>query len=253
MIIRSLYNVDRQMNVLQKKQENNAANIANINTVGYKYQELVQSAMKEYELHNYAGGEESDKRQELGSINFGTEIDEAYTDFSQGDLKQTGMPTDFAMSGKGFFAVRLEDGTIGYTRNGNFKVNNQNKLITQEGYEVLGKDQQGQITGITVDNNNFEVGNDGLIKGSQTKLMAVDFPDYGTLEKRGNGIYVSTQANFIQSDSNINQGVLEMSNADMLDQMVNMMQVSREFQSNQRVLKTLNDTLDKTVNEIGRN
>jgi len=251
MIERGLYNVSRQMNVLQQKQENTTANTANVSTPGFKYQDLIQRTMKEYELCNNAGGAESNQKQELGSINFGTEIDEAYTDFSQGALKQTGLYTDLAISGTGFFAVQLEDGTMGFTRNGNFRVDENNQLVTQEGCKVLGIDTQGNISGITVENDSMSVDRKGYINGTQQKLMTVDFPDYGALEHKGNAIYASGQG-YQLSDSSVNQGFLESSNVNMLDQMVKMMEVSREFESNQRALKVINSTLDKTVNDVGR-
>jgi flagellar basal-body rod protein FlgG len=251
MIERGLYNVSRQMNVLQQKQENNAANTANVSTPGFKYQDLIQSTMKEYELCNYAGGPDNNQKQELGSINFGTEVDEAYTDFSQGALKQTGMDTDLAISGRGFFAVQLGDGTMGFTRSGNFRVDENNQLVTQEGWRVLGIDPQGSISGITVQNDSLSVDRKGYINGTQQKLMTVDFQDYGALRHMGNAVY-STDQGYQLSDSSVNQGYLESSNVNMLDQMVKMMEVSREFESNQRALKVINGTLEKTVNDIGR-
>lgn len=252
MIVRSLYNISRQMNVLQEKQENNAANTANVNTPGFKYQELVQSAMKELDLCNHAGGTGDNQKQQLGSINFGTEIDEACTNFSQGALKQTGLCTDLAISGSGFFAVELEDGTMGFTRNGNFRIDGSNQLVTQEGYRVLGTDAQGFVGGITVKNDSLTVDSKGYINGTQAKVMTVDFADYGAFELKGGTLYVTGQS-FQQAEAGISQGCLEASNVSMLDEMVRMMEVSREFESNQRALKVVNETLQKTVNEIGRN
>lgn len=252
MIVRSLYNVSRQMNVLQEKQENNAANTANVNTPGFKYQELVQSAMKEFELCNHAGGAEDNQKQELGSINFGTEIGEAYTNFSQGALKQTGQQTDLAISGRGFFAVELEDGTMGFTRNGNFRVDDSNQLVTQEGCRVLGIDPQGNISGISLENGSLSVDKNGYINGTSERIMTVDFPDYGAFQLKGNTMYVSGQ-DFQLAAATVSQGCIESSNVNMLDQMVSMMEVSREFESNQRALKVINETLQKTVNDVGRN
>jgi flagellar basal-body rod protein FlgF len=209
--------------------------------------------MKEYEICNHAGGDDDNQKQQLGSINFGTEIDEAHTDFSQGAFKQTGLYTDLAISGNGFFSVELEDGTMGFTRNGNFKVDDKNQLVTQEGYRVLATDDQGNICGINVKNDRLEVDKNGYINGTSTKVMTVDFPDYGAFELKGNTVYVSGKEKFQPTDCAISQGVIESSNVSMMDEMVNMMQVSREFETNQRALKVINETLQKTVNDIGRN
>jgi len=253
MILRSIYNTARQMNVLQKKQENSAANTANVNTPGFKYQELVQRAMKEYEVKNHTGGLGNNEEQELGSINFGTEIDEAYTSFSQGVLKETGVASDFAINGDGFFEVQMQDGQIGYTRSGNFKIDNLQRLVTQEGFPVLGIDNQNNVSSIRVENDRLSIDNRGYINGTNQKMMTVDFADYSTLELKGNSIYTTAQGATQLTDSTISQGYLEGSNVNLLDEMVKMIEVSREFESNQRTLKAIDETLQKTVNEIGRN
>lgn len=253
MILRSIYNTARQMNVLQKKQENSAANTANVNTPGFKYQELVQRAMKEYEVENNTGGFLNNEEQALGSINFGTEIDEAYTSFSQGALRETGIASDLAISGEGFFAVEMPGGQRGYTRSGNFKIDHNQKLVTQEGYPVLGIDSQNNVSSITVENDRLNIDQNGYINGTNQKVMVVDFADDTALELKGNSIYATTQGAINVEGSTISQGYLEGSNVNLLDEMVKMIEVSREFESNQRTLKVIDETLQKTVNEIGRN
>jgi len=253
MVLRSIYNTARQMNVLQKKQENSAANTANVNTPGFKYQELVQRAMKEYEVKNHTGGPGNNEEQELGSINFGTEIDEAYTNFSKGALRETGIASDLAINGEGFFAVQLQDGQTVYSRSGNFKVDNDQRLVTQEGFPVLGIDNQNNVSSIMVENDSLAIDNKGYINGTNQKVMIVDFADYSVLELKGNSIYAATQGATPLTESTISQGYLEGSNVNLLDEMVKMIEVSREFESNQRTLKAIDETLQKTVNEIGRN
>ncbi len=252
MIIRSLYQVSRQMNVLQKKQENTAANTANVNTPGFKYQELIQKTMKEHQLYNHAGGGDNTNRVNLGSISFGTEIDEAYTVFTPGSIKDTGNGTDVALTGPGFFGVSTENGEIAFTRNGNFRVSEDRKLVTKEGYPVLGT-RGGNLEEIFVMGDELSIGKNGEINGSGLKIFTADFADYGNLELRGETLYLGQNANVTPVDTTMEQGYLEMSNVNLMDEMVKMMEVSREFQSNQRVLSVLNETLQKTVNEIGRN
>ncbi|MGB4589235.1 MAG: flagellar hook-basal body complex protein [Clostridiaceae bacterium] len=252
MIIRSLYNTASQMNVLQKKQENSAANTANVNTPGFKYQELVQRTMKEYEVKNHTGGLGNNEEQKLGSINFGTEIDEAYTHFSQGILKETGTPTDLAISGEGFFAVQMQNGQTGYTRSGNFRIDGEKRLVTQEGFPVFGIDAQNNVSPIMVENDFLSIDNKGMINGTEKRVMIVDFADYTALEQKGNSIYAGQGTNLV-ADQAVSQGYLEGSNVNLLDEMVKMIEVSREFESNQRTLKAIDETLQKAVNEIGRN
>ena len=253
MIIRSLYNVTRQMNVLQKKQENNSANAANVNTPGFKYQDLIQRTMEEFDVYNRAGGKNSNRVQELGTINFGTEIDGAVTNFTPGVLKETGIATDFALDGNGFFTLSLENGETGYTRNGNFKISGDGRLVTQEGYPVLAVNGQGGAEEIFVAGDFFEVREDGTISGSDQRLLISNFNNTQNFELRGETIYVTGEASIGMGDASVRQGYIESANVDMGAEIVKMMEISREFQANQRALTVLNDTLQKTVNEIGRN
>lgn len=252
MIIRSLYQVSRQMNVLQKKQENTAANTANVNTPGYKLQELIQKSMKEHQVFNHAGGKNNDNRVNLGSLSFGTEIDEAYTVHTPGALKQTDNATDIALNGAGFFGITTENGQMAFTRNGNFRISEDRKLVTKEGYPVLAT-RGGNMEEIFVMGDELTIGKNGEINGTDLKIFTADFADYGNLELRGETLYLAQGANFKPVDTQMEQGYLEVSNVNLMDELVKMMEVSREFQSNQRVLTVLNDTLQKTVNEIGRN
>lgn len=252
MIIRSLYQVTRQMNVLQKKQENTAANTANVNTPGFKYQELIQKSMKEHQVYNHAGGANNKGMAELGTLSFGTEIDGAYSVFTPGVLKQTGNATDVALNGPGFFGVTTEDGQMAFTRNGNFVISEDRRLVTKEGYPVLGT-RGGNLEEIYVMSDELTIGKNGEINGTNLKLYTADFADYANLELRGETLYLGANGAFNPVDAEMEQGYLESSNVDVMDEMIKMMEVSREFQSNQRVLSVLNETLQKTVNEIGRN
>ncbi len=253
MIIRSLYNVTRQMNVLQKRQENNSANAANVNTPGYKMQDLIQKSMEEHELYNHAGGTGNNRKVLLGTMNFGTEIDGAVTNFTQGSLKETGSATDLALNGQGFFTLALENGETGFTRNGNFRISEDQRLVTQEGYPVMGRTAQGTPTEIFVVGDQLTVSQEGYINGTDVRLMLSNFQDTAAFELRGESIYMTEEGNPLVSDAEVRQGSLENANVNIMDEIVKMMEVSREFQSNQRVLSVLNDTLQKTVNEIGRN
>lgn len=252
MIIRSLAQVTAQMNVLQKKQENSAANVANVNTPGYKFQVLLQETQKEYEVHNHTGGRDNNAYQALGSLSLGTQLGEAYTNFTPGTLTQTGLATDFAIQGKGFFPVALEDNTLGFTRSGSFRRDAEGYLVTPEGYRVLGVDPQGNWQSISTGGNPLVLTAEGQIQGTVLRLAAVDVADYTQLTLEGGSLFAGETA-VIPGEGEILQGYLEGSNVNLLDEMVKMMEVSREFQANQRTLKVLNDTLSKTVNEIGRN
>lgn len=218
-MIRSLHTVNRNMNILQKKQENTSANITNVNTPGYKFQDIIQSTMETQLMVNYAGGRDQNRRQELGGFVYGNQIDEIYKNFEQGVLLETGNPQDYAIVGNGFFTIQMDDGTIAYTRNGNFKLNEMNQLVTMDGYLVL-----DQIS---------------------------DFDNYQNLESLGNTLFTSNEAPFV-IEGEVKQGFLESSNVDIVDELVRMIEISREFEANQKLLHAADETLNKAVNDVGR-
>ncbi|PJH64327.1 flagellar hook-basal body complex protein, partial [Salmonella enterica] len=118
-MIRIIDVVNRNFNVLQEKQKNLSANATNVNTPGFKYQSLIQSTLPRELAINHADGPRLDQRQELGEYAFGNQIDEAVIHMDEGDLQETGIPTDFAISGDGFFTVQGPEGEL-YTQNGRF-------------------------------------------------------------------------------------------------------------------------------------
>ena len=101
-MLRSIETINRNMNVLQKKLENTTSNIANLNTPGYKFQDIIQSTLEERQMINHTAGPNLDQRQEVGTFTFGNQIDQVYRNFEQGQLNQTDLPTDLAIVGNGF-------------------------------------------------------------------------------------------------------------------------------------------------------
>ena len=150
------------------------------------------------------------------------------------------IPTDFAIGGNGFFTIQLENGEIAYTRNGNFALNAEKQLLTSDGYSVIGLDSDGQQTNLYI--------NDGLLSG---EFLITDFDDYQRLESIGETNYTSPVNGQI-IDGEVMQGFLEMSNVIMVDEMVKLIEISREFSANQKLVHTADETLNKAVNEIGR-
>lgn len=250
-MIRGITTVNRNMNILQKRLENSSANISNVNTPGYKFQDIVQSTLENHNLINYQGGNQLDKRVELGNYTFGNQIDLVYKDYNQGNLINTDNITDFALLGDGFFSVRLNSGQIAYTRNGNFKISDDNKLITMQGYPVLGVNSQGTIEDITIDNNQISIREDGKIEGKDISLRIVDFNEYN-FETAGDSIFLTNQNPINLNNISIRQGFLESSNINQVDEMIKLIEISKEFEANQKLLHAADETLSKAVNDLGR-
>ncbi|CZR02453.1 flagella basal body rod protein [Trichococcus palustris] len=251
-MIRSIDTLSHHFNVLQKKQENMSANIANVNTSGYKSQRFVQSTTESFDFSNYLDGPEANQKNAVGSLNFGDQIDEAYSNLTQGSLRETSSGTDMALMGDAFFTVQAPDGQQYVTRNGNFTVNETGELVTQDGYLVLGVNNSGQTTTIPAGTSQFTVDQAGNVSGTGVRFLLSDVTDPKSLQLKGDTLYAVQSGRTVDDGSSVYQGYLEGSNADTADEMVNMMQIAREFEANQKVLQTADETLSKAVNEIGK-
>ena len=243
-MIRSINTLNRNMNILQKKQENTSNNIANTNTPGYKYQEIVQSTMENHTMFNYTDGREASGRRELGNWVFGNEIDQVYTNTNQGQFVETGDPLDYAIPDRSYFSVDLTGGERAYTRNGNFALDTNNRLVTMEGHQVVGTLADGTESDILVDQN-------GNIQNG-ARLRLVEFPEGAELERIGDTLFTDPAGQGQVVDGEAVKGFLEMSNVIVADEMVRLIQIAREFEANQKALQTSDETLSKTVNDIGR-
>jgi flagellar basal-body rod protein FlgG len=264
-MLRGLYAAAFGMMNSQTKQDVTANNIANAETAGYKQDKVVSKTFPEVMIQNKSGGDsEHPKVQELGTMPFGVETEGIYTDFNAGNIEETGNKLDFALQGTGFFTIRYFDGiseNIRYTRDGNFKLDGQGNLVTSDGGYVLGYDVSTRRTGpMKLGTGDITVGEDGGIYANSQKkynFMISDFNDYNGIEKLGNNMYDIKADNGAQAvtlksgEYSIDQGKLEQSNVDMTDEMVSMMTNLRNYQMNQRVLQSLDQTLEKAVNEVG--
>lgn len=245
-MIRSMYTVNRSMNVLQKRQENTSGNITNANTSGYKFKSMMQSTLEPFEMVNYSGGSQKDKKQVLGEYIFGNRVDEITTHIDQGSLYESGNFTDFAIEGEGYFTIELEGGGRAYTRNGNFRIDEEGALVTQSGERVLGSN------GVIYADDSFEIDNTGAVIGTNERFLITDLSGYEDIIDRGDTIFTAPGAGTVLEEGKVMQNYLEASNVDFTKEMIDMIQVSREFEANQKMIQTADETLSKAVNELGR-
>ena len=235
----------RNFDVLRLKQENLSGNAANVTTPGFKYQKLIQSTLASRTAYNHTGGANNKQRNELGAFTFGNQIDESVLSMQSGALQETGSSTDFALMGDGFFAVDGPNGTM-YTKNGQFTVNETGQLVTPEGYPV-------QTTGNVVFDQNTQVDQFGYIDGTNAQLVIRSFDgDLDNLTMMDNSYFTGAGLGQNNGDLSIHQGYLESANIDMADIMVDMMEISREYEANQKVLHSSNETLQKATNQVGK-
>jgi flagellar basal-body rod protein FlgG len=207
----------------------------------------------------FAGGNEVDRLKVvnplnvIGNFSYGIHVDGIKTNFEQGQLHPTENPFDFAIQGNGFFAIETPNGTR-YTRNGEFTLDSEGYLVTKEGYKVLGENGQIRLEGknITVNENGEILNNEEYVD----KLQLIDFKDHSRLFKEGDGLMNIRNEEFtdnaIEANGTVNQGFIEGSNVNSVKQMVEMITVLRSYEASQRLIKSHDELLSKSVNEIGR-
>lgn len=235
----------RNFDVLRLKQENLSTNAANVTTPGFKYQKLVQSTLASDTAQNQTGGANRSQRRELGNFVFGNQMDESVTIMNPGSLQETGRATDFALMGEGFFTVNGPNGVL-YTKNGQFSVNETGQLVTAEGYTV-------QTTGNVIFDQQTRIDQKGYIDGTNAQLVISSFGENAdNLTAMDNGYFTGPGAVQNTEDSILYQGYVETANVEIADIMVEMMQITREYEANQKVLHASNETLEKATNQVGR-
>lgn len=219
-------------------------NLANNKTVGFKKSQVAFEAR----LANAMSAREN------GIVSL-TEIREGFTDYGQGPLIRTGVPTHVAIDGEGFFKVQDQQDKIYYTRQGNFHLDETGVLTTSSGMKVLG-DNRKPIILTSPDVSIDEAGNILLKEGETIKLPVYTFTDESVVNRKGGGLFTVTEEdirNFETPVANpkISQGQIEDSNVNMMQEMGRMIEAVRAFEACQKILKNYSTLDDKAV-EIGR-
>ncbi len=248
-MVRGLYTAGTGMITQMKRMDILSNNLANVETNGYKEDSLLSRSFEDMLIERINDPSIVNKTKMVGPLNTGVHIDSIYTSFEQGVAKETGNNTDLMIKGDGFFVVLTPEGER-YTRDGAFEIDSLGRLVTKEGYLVLGENGAIEIgTNKFKADGNGEIWVDGEYAGG---LRIVGF-DVSGLRKTGSNLY----ENYLQNEQtvpeySIEQGFLEGSNIDMAKSMVNMIEVYRNYESNQKVIKMIDGTLAKAVNEIGK-
>jgi flagellar basal-body rod protein FlgG len=226
-----------------------ANNMANVSTVGFKEDRVFRipstPSSAEEDIPFAAPGELS--LDVIASLPAGT-----FTNYEQGQLKETGNALDVGLEGEGFFSVQTPNG-IQYTRKGNFELNADGTLVTQQGYPVLGRGG-GEIR-ITGQEVVVDTGGTIIVDGAEVDtLNVVDFLDKKGLLKNGDSLYSPIDPNdrgFPAEKTLVHQGSIEGSNVDAIKAMTEMIDVMRGYESYQKILQSMIETNSKAVNELG--
>lgn len=239
-MIEAIYSATEGMTNQQTVLEVVTNNLANVNTYGYKRDDLSFS-----DTLNVLGVPEMDSTYSPDSdpVKFNT-------DLSQGHIQSTSNPLDLALDGDGFFVIQYDDG-IRYTRSGNFSLNSSGQLVTIDGYPVLGANGLIQVQGsqVEIDSTGQIIVDGSLIE----KLRLANFQDNSALIKAGHNTFIKTDASITEfaASAGVMQGFLEASNVNAVHEMARMIEAMRMYEAYQKSLLLLNETLEQASNELG--
>ncbi len=265
-MVKGLYTAYTGMIEEQRRMDVMTNNLANSNTTGYKKEGTVNQSFDDQLAIKIKDTSEIMPAKRLGDVNLGVKVGETYRDYTQGSFYVTDNTYDVALDGNGFFAVefRSKNGqtSIKYTRDGNFTVDRNGYLMTKDGDYVLNANGAansagGQANYVRVDpNQEVRIEADGSVFQDDVqvgRIGVVDFADYNYLEKYGENLYdVAAGGQLIASNARVEQGCLEMSNVNIVSEMVSMITITRAYEANQKIITTIDDTLDKAVNTVGQ-
>ena len=259
-MIRGWYTGASGMNAQQNRLDAISNNLANVDTAGYKRDITVSKSFPEllirrtnadgvYQLQNGMGS--SDAAPVIGKLGLGVETNENYIDFSQGSFKSTNTKTDTALSGKGFYVIDTPMGER-YTRNGNFLIGKEGILETKDGYPVLGENGY-----IYLEDDKITVNEDGIISKSEDgseidRFKVVRFDNERYLKKMGESMYstndIAGPAHIAEGNERPKflQGYTETSNVNVVNEMVQMIEVNRAYEANQKTI-TSEDSMMSTL------
>ncbi len=254
-MVRGLYTAWSGMNNEQKRLDVIANNIANAATTGFK-QEGVTSQTFDDMLAVKIRDSSARKDEIIGKMTLGVKVGEVYTNHRQGSLRPTGNTFDLALDGTGFFSMRVVDTAgeshIRYTRAGNF-------TITQEGYvtDADGNRLQSEAGDLIVPTDaEILFDTDGSVYANGELIDTVtltDFEDYDYLKKFADTMYEPVDgATEIEAVGALRQGYLEQSNVNVVKEMTQMIAITRAYEANQKIIQTMDSTLDQSVNSVGR-
>ena len=237
-------------------------NLANVNTTGFKrdqavFQDLIYQNIKQ------AGGQTTEDTRSPSGLSIGTGVRVVATEklHTQGNLTQTGNPLDMAILGRGFFQIQQPDGTQAYTRDGTFQIDADGQVVTSQGLLL-----QPAIT-IPSDTQSLTIGQDGTVSAltgtntSPTQLGNIQLSDFvnpAGLQPQGNNLFTETAASGspLTGTPNLNglgaleNGAVETSNVNVVEELVNMIETQRAYEMNSKVITTTDQMLQYVSNNL---
>ena len=237
-------------------------NLANVSTVGFKKDRASFEDLM-YQIQQQPGGQSSQDTQLPSGLQLGTGVRVGGTQkvFTIGSLQTTEQPLDVAIDGRGFFQIALPDGSVGYTRNGAFHLDQDGQIVTAQGYPMepaINVPENAETVTISVD---------GIVtaqvrgENAATQIgdiQLVDFVNPSGLQSMGTNLYLESSASGAPQQGTPGQnglggtvqGALETSNVSVVEEMVNMVSTQRAYEINSRVVSTADQMLQFITQNI---
>jgi flagellar basal-body rod protein FlgG len=253
-MLRGLYTAYTGMLNEQYRMDIMSNNLANADTVGFKKEGSTSEAYSEVMAVKIKDAtEDPNTPKKLGNMSLGVKIGETYTDYTQGSLRYSGNTYDLAIGGDGYFNVEFTnkagETSTKYTRAGNFTLTKDGYLVTEEGDYVLGTNGRIQLSTTAGDTNIDRVGNIYQDDQLVASLKITDFEDTNYLTHYGETYWDALDGAGPKDAeyANLHQGYTEMSNVSVVKEMVNMITISRQYEANQKMLTTFDDSLENSM------
>ncbi len=256
-MIRSLWVAKTGLEAQQTNVDVISNNLANVSTNGFKRQRPVFEDLL-YQTLRQPGAQSTQQTQVPSGLQQGTGVRPVATAriFTTGNLQNTGNPLDLAVNGNGFFQVTLPDGSVSYTRDGSFQLDNQGQMVTSSGYPL-----QPTIT-IPPNSLSITIGSDGTVSvlaaGATAptqvgQIQLANFINPAGLQARGENLFLETAASGTAQTNvpgtnglgALNQGFVETSNVNVTEELVNLITAQRAFEINSRSIQTSDQMLQK--------
>jgi flagellar basal-body rod protein FlgG len=257
-MLRSLHIARTGLEAQQTQLDVISNNLANVSTTGFKRSRAVFEDLL-YQTIRQPGANSSQQTQLPSGFQLGVGVRPVATEriHTQGSLQQTGNSLDVAINGRGFFQIQMPDGSIAYTRDGSFQVNDQGTLVTASGY-ILQPQMQ-----IPQDTLQVTIGRDGVVTVTQPgnpntisqlgQIQLATFVNYAGLQSAGENLFLETAASGPPQVDNpgnaglgvLNQSFIETSNVNVAEELVNMIITQRAYELNSRAITTSDQMLQR--------
>ena len=256
-MVRGLYTGWTGMATEQKRLDVIANNLANAATVGYKKEGVTTQSFDEALTIKIKDQSEPLQERTIGNMSLGVKIGEVYTDYGTGSFRETGNPFDLAIDGDGFFQVAVTDSNgethMRYTRAGGFHMTSDGYIVDTQGNHL--QSESGDLI-VPTDAGDISIDDNGWVFADNEKvdrIITYDFEDYDYLKKYGETMYEPVDgAQRVEAKNMIRQGWAEQSNVNVVSEMVNMIAITRAYEANQKIIKSIDQTLDLATNSVGR-